>query len=82
MFLILVTAAFMDWAPQISSFRPMQQINGGGSFLNSLVGAHSRVLDISCQFFFCNDLLHNINSILVSVDLSYLEQLFFNCLLD
>ena len=54
----------------------------GGSFLDSLVGAHARVLDTSCQFFFCNDLRHHISRILVSVDLSYLEQLFFNSLLD
>ena len=33
-------------------------------------------------FFFCNDLCHHISSILVSVDLSYLEHLFFNSLPD
>ena len=60
----------------------MQQTNEGGSLLDFLVGAHARVLDTSCQFFFCNDLRHHITSILVSVDLSYLELLFFNSLLD
>ena len=54
----------------------------GGSFLDSLVGAHARVLDTSCQFFFCNDLRHHIIGILVGVDLSYLEQLFFYSLPD
>ena len=50
----------------------------GGSFLDFLVGAHACVLDTSCQFFFCNDLGHHISNILISVDLSYLEQFFFN----
>ena len=60
----------------------MQQTNGAGSLLDYLVGAHARVLDTLGQFFFCNDLRHHIGSILISVDLSYLEQLFFNGLLD
>ena len=60
----------------------MKQTNEGGSLLDSLVRAHACVLDTSCQFFFCNDLRHHISSILVSVDLSYLEQLFFNSLPD
>ena len=34
------------------------------------------------SFFFRIDLRHHISSILVSVDLSYLEQLFFNSLPD
>ena len=54
----------------------------GGSLLNSLVGAYVRVLNTLGQFFFCNDLHHHISNILVGVDLSYLEQLFFNSLPD
>ena len=54
----------------------------GGSLLDSLVGAHACVLDTLCRFLFCNDLGHDISSILISVDLSYLEQLFFNSLPD
>ena len=62
----------------------MQQTNtnGGVSLFYSLVGAHARVLDTLCQFFFCNDLCHHIKSVLVNVDLSYLEQLFFNSFPD
>ena len=66
------------WTPPISPSEPMHQTNGGGSLLDSLVGSHAHVFDTSYQFFFCNDLRHHINNILVSVDLSYLEQLFFN----
>ena len=65
------------WTPQISPSKPMQQTNGGKSLLNSLLGAHARVLDTLCQFFFCIDLRHHISNVLISVDLSYLEQLFF-----
>ena len=54
----------------------------GESLLDSLVGAHARVLDTSCRFFIYNDLGHYISSILISMDLSYLEQLFFNSLPD
>ena len=60
----------------------MQQENEGESHLGSLVGAHACVLDTSCQFFFCNNLGQHINSILINVDLSYFEQLFFNNLPD
>ena len=70
----------MGLDPQISPSKPMHL--EGGSLLDSLVGAHAHVLDISCQFLFCNDLHHHISSILVSVDLSYLEQMFFNSLPD
>ena len=65
------------WTPQISPSKPMQQKNGGKSLLNSLLGAHARVLDTLCQIFFCIDLRHHISNVLISVDLSYLEQLFF-----
>ena len=60
----------------------MEQTNEGESLLDSLVGAHVSVIDLLCQFFFCNDLRHHINSILVSMDLSYLEQFFFISLPD
>ena len=60
----------------------MQQTDEGGSLLNSLVEAHAHVLDTSCHFFFCDDLRHHISSILINVDLSYLEPLFFNSLPD
>ena len=60
----------------------MQQTNEGGSILDSLVRAHARVPDTSCQFFFCNDFHHHISGILNSVDLSYLEHMFFNNLLN
>ena len=72
----------MGLVPQISPSTPMQQMNGSGTLLDSLVGARARVLGTSCQFFFCNDLRHHISSILISVDISYLELLFFNCLLN
>ena len=43
-----VAATFMGLGPTNLPLRPMQQINEGESLLDSLVGAHSHVLDISC----------------------------------
>ena len=69
-----------DGPHQISPSKPMHP--EGGSLFDFLVGVHARVLATSCRFFFYNDFGHHINNILVGVDLSYLEQLFFNSFHD